>query len=81
VLVAGVIGALILRAAFILAAVAVKLLAADIYTFPARASPAFIAAVLAAVTALSVHGSHRPAAHPPAPPVLAGATQHSGGTS
>jgi len=67
--------------AVILAAVAVKLLVADIYTFPAWASPAFIATVLAAVTVLSVHGSHRAAAYSPAPPVLAGATQHSGGTS
>lgn len=64
--------------AVILAAVAVKLLIADIYTFPAWASPAFIAPVLAAVTALSVHGSRRPAARPPAPPVRAGATQHTG---
>jgi tellurite resistance protein TerC len=57
--------------AVILAAVAVKLLVADIYTFPAWASPAFIAAVLAAVTVLSVHDS-RAAARPPVPLVRAG---------
>jgi tellurite resistance protein TerC len=67
--------------AVILAAVAVKLLVADIYTFPAWASPAFIAVVLAAVSLLSVQGSRRPAAHPPAPLARAGATQHSGGIS
>jgi tellurite resistance protein TerC len=41
--------------AVILAAVAVKLLIADIYTFPVWASPVFIAAVLAVVVVLSVH--------------------------
>lgn len=54
--------------AVILAAVAVKLLAADIYTFPAWSSPAFIAAVLAAVAALSVHDSRRAAARRAARP-------------
>jgi tellurite resistance protein TerC len=41
--------------AVILAAVAVKLLLADLYHVPTWASPAFIAAVLAVVTALSIH--------------------------
>jgi tellurite resistance protein TerC len=67
--------------AVILAAVAVKLLIADIYTFPAWASPAFIAAVLAAVAAASVHEGRRPAARQPTQLVRAGAAQHSGGIS
>src|SRR5207248_1917404 len=56
--------------AVILAGVAVKLLVADLYTFPTWASPAFIMAVLAAVTLLSArdrrrdHGGNRPAAAP-----------------
>jgi tellurite resistance protein TerC len=41
--------------AVILAAVAVKLLLADLYHVPTWASPAFIAAVLALVTVLSIH--------------------------
>jgi tellurite resistance protein TerC len=49
--------------AVILAAVAVKLLAADLYEVPAWASPAFIAAVLAAVAILSIRDRpRRPAA-------------------
>ena len=44
--------------AVILAAVAVKLLIADIYELPIWASPAFIAAVLAAVAAASVWYTH-----------------------
>jgi tellurite resistance protein TerC len=45
--------------AVILAAVAVKLLTADLYELPTWASPAFIAAVLAVVAALSVRDSRR----------------------
>lgn len=45
--------------AVILAAVAVKLLTADVYELPVWASPAFIAAVLAAVAAASVWDNHR----------------------
>ena len=47
--------------AVILAAVAAKLLLADVYTVPAWASPAFIAAVLAVVAAASIRHarSHR----------------------
>jgi hypothetical protein len=44
--------------AIILAGVAAKLLLTDIYKFPAWASPAFIAAVLAAVAILE-RASHR----------------------
>jgi predicted tellurium resistance membrane protein TerC len=44
--------------AVILAAVAVKLLTADVYELPVWASPAFIAAVLAAVAAASVWDTH-----------------------
>src|SRR6202012_3454455 len=40
--------------AVILSAVAVKMLLTDVYKFPVWASPAFIAVVLAIVTALSV---------------------------
>ncbi len=65
--------------AVILAAVGVKLLAADIYTFPVWVSPAFIAAVLAAVAVLSVHDSRWRAAPRPARPTPSGAAQHSGG--
>jgi tellurite resistance protein TerC len=54
--------------AVILAAVAAKLLVADIYTFPVWASPAFIAAVLGAVAVLSVHDSRWRAARRPARP-------------
>jgi tellurite resistance protein TerC len=63
--------------AIILAAVAVKLLTADLYEVPVWASPAFIAAVLAAVAILSIR-DRRPAARtapterrspvPPRPP-------------
>ena len=49
--------------AVILAAVAAKLLLTDVYTFPLWASPAFIAAILAAVTVLSVRDARR--ARPP----------------
>ena len=49
--------------AVILVAVAAKLLTGDIYQPPAWASPAFIAAVLAAVIALSIAGDR--AARPP----------------
>jgi tellurite resistance protein TerC len=52
--------------AVILSAVAAKLLLTDVYKFPAWASPAFIAAVLAVVTVLSVRDSRRRAARPPA---------------
>ena len=52
--------------AIILAAVAAKLLLADVYEFPAWASPAFIAAVLAAVVILSVHDARRRATKQPA---------------
>lgn len=52
--------------AIILSAVAVKLLLADVYTFPTWASPAFIAIVLAVITALSVRDSRRRPALPPA---------------
>lgn len=45
--------------AVILAAVAVKLLTADLYQVPVWASPAFIAAVLAAVAILSVRDRRR----------------------
>ena len=67
--------------AVILAAVAVKLLIAGIYTFPAWASPAFIAAVLAAVAAASVHDARRACGCQPTRLVRAGAAQHSGGIS
>jgi tellurite resistance protein TerC len=53
--------------AVILSAVAVKLLVADVYEFPTWASPAFIAVVLAVITALSVRDNRRRAARPPAP--------------
>jgi tellurite resistance protein TerC len=52
--------------AVILAAVAVKLLTADLYDVPAWASPAFIAAVLAVVAILSSR-DRRPAARPAGP--------------
>jgi tellurite resistance protein TerC len=45
--------------AVILAAIAAKLLTADVYEFPAWASPAFIAAVLGAVAAASIVGQPR----------------------
>jgi tellurite resistance protein TerC len=45
--------------AIILAAVAVKLLTADLYEVPAWASPGFIAAVLAAVAILSIRDRRR----------------------
>jgi tellurite resistance protein TerC len=47
--------------AVILAAVAVKLLLADVYEFPVWASPAFIAVVLAAVAVLSIRDNRRAA--------------------
>jgi tellurite resistance protein TerC len=53
--------------AVILAAVAVKLLLTDIYKLPPWASPAFIALVLALVTALSVRDHHRRATRSTAP--------------
>jgi tellurite resistance protein TerC len=49
--------------AVILAAVAVKLLLADVYKLPSWASPAFIAVVLAVVTALSVRDNRRRVRH------------------
>jgi len=52
--------------AVILAAVAVKLLTADLYEVPVWASPAFIAAVLAVVAILSIR-DRRPAARPAGP--------------
>jgi hypothetical protein len=52
--------------AVILAAVAVKLLTADLYEVPAWASPAFIAAVLAVVAIMSIR-ERRPAARPAGP--------------
>ena len=61
--------------AVILAAVGVKLLTADLYEVPAWASPAFIAAVLAAVAILSIRdrrraraGMSRPRREWPMPP-------------
>jgi tellurite resistance protein TerC len=48
--------------AVILAAVAVKLLTADLYELPTWASPAFIAAVLAVVAATSIRDYRRRAA-------------------
>ena len=70
--------------AVILAAVAVKLLTADLYELPTWASPAFIAAVLAVVAALSVRDTRAPGSrhrlHPdpvpepePGPPPAGGA--------
>jgi len=53
--------------AVILSAVAVKLLLADVYTFPAWASPAFIAVVLAVVAALSIRDNRRRVPPPPTP--------------
>jgi tellurite resistance protein TerC len=62
--------------AVILAAVAVKLLLADVVHVPTWASPAFIAAVLAIVTAMSIRGTAPsrpapcwppPACYPPTP--------------
>jgi len=55
--------------AVILAAVAVKLLLADVYEFPVWASPAFIVVVLAAAAVLSIHDTRRSAhrARQPAP--------------
>jgi hypothetical protein len=53
--------------AVILSAVAVKMLLADVYKFPTWASPAFIAVVLAVVTALTVRDNRRRAARPSAP--------------
>jgi tellurite resistance protein TerC len=52
--------------AVILSAVAVKMLLTDVYKFPVWASPAFIAVVLAVVTALSVRDNRRRAAQPTA---------------
>jgi tellurite resistance protein TerC len=49
--------------AVILAAVAVKLLLADVAHVPTWASPAFIAAVLATVAALSIHHNTRQRTH------------------
>ena len=43
----------------ILAGIAVKMLTADLYKVPVWVSPAFIAAVLAVVAALSIRGSRR----------------------
>jgi tellurite resistance protein TerC len=67
--------------AVILAAVAAKLLVADIYTFPVWVSPAFIAAVLGAVAVLSAHDSRSRATRRAARPTRVRATQHSGGTA
>ena len=53
--------------AIILAAVAVKLLTADLYQVPAWVSPAFIAVVLAVAAILSSR-DRRPAARPAGPP-------------
>jgi TerC family integral membrane protein len=55
--------------AVILAAVAVKLLTADLFELPAWASPAFIAAVLAVVTALSIRDARRRGTDPGPPRV------------
>ena len=52
--------------AVILFAVAVKMLLADVYKFPTWASPAFIAAVLAVITALAVRDSRGRLTRPPA---------------
>ena len=54
--------------AVILAAVAAKMLLADVYEFPVWASPAFIAAVLAAAGALSLRAHRRSRSTPGAPP-------------
>jgi tellurite resistance protein TerC len=56
--------------AVILAAVAVKLVIGDVYKFPAWASPAFIAAVLAVVIVLSIRDTRRrvPRGRPPPDP-------------
>jgi len=51
--------------AVILAAVGVKLLTADLYHVPSWASPAFIAAVLAAVAAASIRDNRRRATQEP----------------
>jgi hypothetical protein len=48
-----------MRALYFLLAGAVKLLTGDLYEIPTWASPAFIAAVLAVVAALSVRDTHR----------------------
>jgi tellurite resistance protein TerC len=62
--------------AIILAAVAVKLVTADLYEVPAWTSPAFIAVVLAAVAILSIRDRRprpaAPAADRPAPTLRAG---------
>jgi tellurite resistance protein TerC len=51
--------------AIILAAVAVKMLTADLYQVPTWASPAFIAVVLATVAILSIRDNHRRATQEP----------------
>jgi tellurite resistance protein TerC len=53
--------------AIILAAVGVKMLTADLYHVPVWASPAFIAAVLAAVAILSIRDDRRSATHQTGP--------------
>jgi tellurite resistance protein TerC len=52
--------------AVILAAVAAKLLLADVYTFPAWTAPAFISVVLAVVAVFSVRDGRRPRSRPAA---------------
>jgi len=72
--------------AVILAAVAVKLLTADLFELPAWASPAFIAAVLAVVTALSIRDARRRGTGPGPPRVelpdicMTGSYHHTGRT-
>jgi len=53
--------------AVILAGIAVKMLTADLYEVPVWVSPAFIAAVLAVVAALSVRTARGPGARPARP--------------
>jgi tellurite resistance protein TerC len=68
--------------AVILGAVAVKLLLAEVWEFPAWSAPAFIAAVLAVVAVLSVRSTrgerHQAADLSPAPGSRARAASHSG---
>jgi len=65
--------------AIILAAVAVKLLVADLYTFPTWASPAFIAVVLAVVTLLSARDRRRrPDGNRPGAPPRVRMKEHAG---
>ena len=65
--------------AVILAGIAVKLLVADLYTFPTWASPAFIAVVLAVVTLLSARDRRRrPDGNRPGAPPRVRMKEHAG---